>query len=695
MKKEIKNFFKHQPSLSIKRKELAKKLGAVTHEEYGFLKETLYKLELEGFLERRGKRYSLIKESSNQKIGTIAIIDRGSYAFVSTGNELDVFIPERYLNTALNGDKVEISLLAKKRGKNVEGEVVKILERANEEIIGTLKKSRRFYFVDPDDEKIHRDIYIDPDSLETAANGDKVVVGDIHWEDPHLNPEGKIIEVLGKAGEYETEVAAIAKEFGLPHRFGKKVEAEAEKINEDISGIDLTGRLDLREEIIFTIDPDDAKDFDDAVSVSKNEKGNYEIGVHIADVSHYVSPGKAIYNEALKRGTSVYLVGRVIPMLPEKLSNNICSLVPGKDRLTFSVFTELSPTGQLVSYKINKTLINSKKRFTYKEAQQILDNGKGELFDQLFMLNKIAKQLRAIRMRKGSINFIRPEVEFKLDETGNPIDIKLKVLQDTNQLIEEFMLLANKIVASHIKNLTDTELPFVYRIHDKPDEERLQELSVFLKTFGYEFNPYKKKINQQLQKILEKAEGTNEEALLNEVTIRSMAKALYSTNNIGHFGLAFENYSHFTSPIRRFPDLITHYLLFNYLNGKRKLITQNELEEICDQASQSERTAINAERFSVKLKQSEYLKNKIGYVFDGVVSGITNFGIFVQLSDSLAEGLIRLSDLDDDFYLLDEKNYTLRGRSTGKVIRLGDQVKVKIIRVDVEKKEIDFVLLNN
>lgn len=696
MKNKLKSFFKSHPKHSIKRKDIAKKVGAVTLEEYSRLKEVLYKLEMEGFIEKQGKRYKLLSEKQGNKTGIIDINESGNFAFVDTGTGQDIFIPEKYLNTALNGDKVEISLLAKKRGKNIEGAVKKVLERKNDEVIGILKLSRSFYFVKPDDPKIHRDIYINPDNLSNAQQGDKVIISDLFWEDPHLNPEGNIIEILGKAGSYDTEIAAIAKEFGLSRKFGPKVEKELDNLSDAISDEEISKRLDLREKMIFTIDPDDAKDYDDAVSIEKLENGNYEIGVHIADVTHYVTPGSPIYKEALYRGTSVYLVGKVIPMLPEKLSNVICSLVADKDRLTYSVIVELSPTGKLVKYNIAKSVINSKKRFTYKEAQQILNNGKGQYFDQLFQLNKLAKTLRSKRLKTGSINFIRPEVEFKLDDEGKPIKLIVKSVQDTNQLIEEFMLLANKIVATHIHENTGTPpFPFVYRIHDKPDEAKLQELSVFLKTFGYNFNPYKSNINKQLQKVLELASGSNEDALLNEVAIRSMAKAEYSTENIGHFGLAFDNYSHFTSPIRRFPDLIIHYLLHNYLNGKTNVIKQNALEEICESCSLAERNAISAERYSVKLKQIEYLQNKIGHEFDGVISGITNFGIFAQLSDSLAEGLIKLNDLDDDFYLLDEKNYTLRGRDTGKTFRLGDKIKVKIIRVDLDRKEIDFVLLNN
>ncbi|MEG8990327.1 ribonuclease R [Ignavibacteria bacterium 4148-Me] len=698
MKKKIKSFFKNNPSLKIKSKELAERLSIFDSYEYAELKYYLHKLTEEGFLEKSGKRYQLNRYGSEKLIGTLQIISDGDYGFVILNNQniKDVFIAGKNLNTAFDGDIVEVKLLERQRGKNIEGTIVDIVERNRKEIVGTLQKSNSFYFVIPDDKKIHRDIYISSKNLGSAKAGDKVVVGNIKWISPNLNPEGKIIEVLGKAGSFDVEIASIAREFELPYKFPNSVLKEAEKITEEIPEAEFKKRIDLRDKIIFTIDPEDAKDFDDAVSVEILKNGNFLLGVHIADVSHYVRENSATYKEALKRGTSVYLVGKVIPMLPEKLSNQICSLVPGKDRLTFSVLAEVTPTGKIVNYEIHKSIINSKRRFTYEEVQKIIDEGQGDFYEQIALLNKIAKVLREKRIKKGSINFFTPEVVFKLDKNGKPVEINIKKVGESNNLIEELMLMANQIIATHVQPKKGEEVyPFVYRVHDQPDKEKIIEFARFVRSLGYSFDPNSSNKSKEFQKLLDSVKGTEEEAVVNEIAIRSMAKAIYSTKNIGHYGLGFKYYTHFTSPIRRFPDLIVHNLIYNYLQNKlEKKYNIEDLEKICEHASERERTAINAERLSVKLKQIEYLKSKVGQEFHGVVSGITNFGIFVELSQNLAEGLIRYRDMDDDYYLFDEKNYSITGKSTGRRIRLGDKVNVKLIRVDEEKREIDFKLIN-
>lgn len=700
MKKEIKAFFKNHPSLKVKSKEIAVQLGMNEEYAYAELKHTLHKLTEEGYLVRQGKRYTFSQIPSDKLIGTVQIVNEGGYGFVLLKNgefKTDVFVTGKNLSTAFDGDTVEVKLLSKKSGKSIEGQVVNIIERAHPEIVGTLQKSNSFYFVIPDDKKIHRDIYIANDKLAKAKTGDKVVAADIEWTTPDLNPEGKIIEILGKSGTYDAEIASIARELKLPYKFKNDVLLQADKISEEIPEDEILKRLDLREEIIFTIDPDDAKDFDDAVSIEELENGNYSIGVHIADVSHYVNEGSAIYKEALNRGTSVYLVGKVIPMLPERLSNLICSLVPNKDRLTFSVIAELTPTGNIVSHYIKKSVINSKRRFTYDEVQKILDSGEGEFFDKISTLNEIAKKIRAKRIKKGSINFFTPEVIFKLDKSGKPVDIKIKEVRESHNLIEEMMLMANQIVAGEFNpRNTKESRPFVYRIHDLPEKEKVTEFARFVKSLGYSFDPNSANKSKQFQQILESVVGTEEEAVVNEIAIRSMAKAVYSTNNIGHYGLGFKDYTHFTSPIRRFPDLIVHRLLFNSLNKKvGKNLSIEELEEICNHSSAQERNAINAERLSVKLKQIEYLQGKEGHEFHGVVSGLTNFGIFIELSHTLAEGMIKLRDLEDDYYIYDEKNYSITGKRTGRRIRLGDKVNVRLVKVNEEKREIDFVLLDN
>ncbi|MDQ7818335.1 MAG: ribonuclease R [Melioribacteraceae bacterium] len=699
MKKEIKAFFKNHPSLKVKSKEIAKHFGIVEEYAYSELKSVLYKLTEEGYLEKQGKRYSLSSFGSEKLIGQLQIIGEGGYGFVVLKDQTyktDVFISGKNLGTAFDGDVVHVNLLSKKHGKNIEGQIVEIIERKQNEIVGRLEKSKSFYFVVPDNKKIHRDIYVSSEFLNGSNVGDKVVVGKIEWKSPDLNPEGQITDVLGKAGSYDAEIASIAREFGLSYKFSDKVLKQAESISEKIHDAEIKNRLDLRDAITFTIDPEDAKDFDDAVSVESLPNGNYQVGIHIADVSHYVTEDSPVYKEALNRATSVYLVGKVIPMLPENLSNVICSLVPNKDRLTFSVLVEMTPLAKIVSYEIKKTIINSKRRFTYEEVQQIIEKGNGDLKDKILLLNDLAKKLRTKRIKKGSINFFSPEVVFILDKNGIPVEIKIKEVRESNNLIEEMMLLANQIVAGHLKpKKNNLPLPFVYRIHDLPDKEKIIEFSRFVKSLGYSFDPNSANKSKQFQELLESCKGTEEEAVVNEVAIRSMAKAVYSTNNIGHYGLGFKDYTHFTSPIRRFPDLIVHKIIFNYLqNNQEKNFSVEELDEICNHSSVQERNAVNAERLSVKLKQIEYLKGKVGTEFHGVVSGITNFGIFIELSQNLAEGLIRYKDLEDDYYTFDEKNYAITGKRTGRRIRLGDKINVKLVRVDNEKREIDFTLLD-
>lgn len=697
MKKEIKSLFKKNAGRSFKAKEIAKRLYIKDEYEYNALKGALHQLCEENFLSKNGKRFKVVTDFNNKLIGTLQV-NRSGYGFVivKNSNTGDIFIPERNLGTAFSGDTVEVSLFAKQKGRNIEGQIIDVVERKRKHIVGTLKRSNSFYVVKPDEQDIHRDIYISKESLNNAKTNDKVVVGDIVWSSALLNPEGKIVEVLGKSGSKEVEISVIAKEFNLPVKFPVNVEEEAADISGEISDNEIKKRLDLREKNIVTIDPADAKDFDDAVSIEKTENGNYLVGIHIADVSHYVSQNSSLDKEAEQRGNSVYLVGKVIPMLPEKLSNNICSLVPNQDRLTYSVLVELTSRGKIISHKILKTIINSKRRFTYEEAQEIIETRKGDYAEDILLLNKLAVMLRKKRMREGSINFTSTEVRFELDENNQPVKILLKELKESNMLIEEFMLLANQVVAKHIYAVPENEVkPFVYRIHDLPDREKLVEFARFVKSLGYSFDVSAGNKPKQFQKLLEDVKGKEEEAVINDLAIRSLAKAVYSPNNIGHYGLGFKYYSHFTSPIRRYADLIVHRLLFNYIEGNRKpLLTLKKLDAVCNHISYSERNAIEAERLSVKLKQIEYLKNHVGDEFHAVVSGVTNFGLFVKLTDNLAEGLIKMKDLEGDYYVYDEKKYALVGKRTKRTFRLGDKVNVKLIRVDIEKKEVDFLIAN-
>lgn len=698
MDKKIKSFFKSNPKLKIKPKELSKKIKISDPNEYSMLKETLYNLCREGYLFKKGKRYSLAEIDDDKLVGTFQIGREGNFGFVILNKSKisDVFIPERYFDTAIHGDKVRIQFLSRQRGKNIEGEIVEVVERKHSEIIGKLSKHNKMFFVTPENRVIHKDIFIDRRDLNGGSDGDVVVVGDINWDPDGINPEGRVIEIMGKVGEYSTNISLLAREFNFSTTFPPRVLKELQSVTNDIPDEELEKRTDFRNVTTFTIDPEDAKDFDDAISIKKLKNDNYQIGVHIADVGHYVRKGTAVYDEALKRGTSVYLVGNVLPMLPHKLSNNLCSLVPGEDRLTFSVIFNINISAKILSYKIEKCIIKSDKRFTYEEAQKIIDSKSGQYAEEMNVINKIANSLKNKRIEHGSINFVRPEVRFSLDENGKPINVELRKVLGSHNLVEEFMLLANKTVASHmIKPENKKPDSFVYRIHDEPEEEKIQEFERFVSSLGYVFNSRGRNKSKELQKLLDQIKGMSEESVINEIAIRSMAKAIYSTDNIGHYGLGFKNYTHFTSPIRRFPDLIVHKLIYNYLdNSGRELYSLNEIDYICNHTSAQERNAVSAERKSVKLKQIEFLEDKIGYEFNGIISGVMHFGLFIEIEENLAEGLVRMRDMEDDYYIHDERQYSLIGRSTGKVLRLGDKVKVKLIRTDVEKQEIDFILLD-
>lgn len=692
MKNQIKAFFKENPNRSFKSKEVAKRLKIKDDRTYLLLKNELHKLESEHFLSRNGKRYKLFTlPDSNMLIGYFNL-NEGGYGFVTPKNSKtgDIFIAARNINSAFHGDKVEVTLFAKQKGKNLEGQITRIIERKRKEIVGQLKKNKSFYFVTPDDPKIHRDIYVDEKNLKKSKTGDKVAVGNISWEDRMLNPVGEIVEVIGKEGTLQAEVTSIAREFGIPFLFKEKTIAEAENINPDITEYEVNKRLDFRDKNVFTIDPVDAKDFDDALSIEKLENGNFRVGVHIADVSHYVKQGTSLDKEASERGNSVYFVGKAIPMLPEKLSNNLCSLVPDEERLTFSVIFELTPKGSVLNHQISKTIINSKRRFTYEEAQQIIETGNGDFSDEIILMNQLAKKLRTQRMKSGSFEFFTPEVQFRLDENGYPVEILKKEIKESNMLVEEFMLLANKTIAERI--FTKGDIPFVYRVHDYPDEEKITEFARFVKSLGYTFNPKGGKAANQFNQLMKQVHGTEEEGVINELAVRSMAKAIYSTKNIGHYGLGFKNYTHFTSPIRRYADLLVHRILDKSLISKSgRNYSLDLLSKICEHISATERTAMEAERRSVKLKQIQFLKDKLGWEFHAVISGVVNYGIFVELTDILAEGLIRVRDLEGDFYVLDEKKYSLIGKRTKKQFRLGDKISVKLVRVDADNLELDFI----
>jgi len=639
--------------------------------------------------EQRGS-YRLLEKTSTIITSIKNTNSRGSYANIDEENE--VFIPKEYAQFALAGDEVEVLLFPKRKNKQ-EGEIITIIKRKKEEFVGVIDNSSSNYFLITDDRKISFDIFIPPKTIKKEYLNKKVVVKVEGWDSKYKNPIGKVIQVIGEIDDHNTEINSILYDYGFSPKFPNKVEEAANKITEEISKEEVVGRLDIRKTTTFTIDPKDAKDFDDALSVKKLKNGNWEVGVHIADVSHYVEKGGVIDKEAVERATSVYLVDRVIPMLPEVLSNNICSLKPNVDRLAYSILFEMDESANMLDYTIKKTVIHSDVRFTYQTAQDVIDNKEGELVTELLLLDKLSKILREKRQQNGSINFESTEVKFILDKNNNPIDVYFKESLSTNHLIEEFMLLANKTVAKHIGFPTKNAKTFVYRIHDKPDSDRISTLNNIVKKFGYSINnDNADKLSQSINKLLKNVKGKGEQQMVETLTIRSMAKAIYTTDNIGHFGLAFKHYSHFTSPIRRYPDLIVHRLLEQYINGGSSA-NKDTIEKICNHCSEMEKVSSRAERDSIKYMQVKFLKNKIGYTYNGVVSGVTEWGLYIEITENKCEGLVKVSSIKDDHYIFDEKKYALIGHRTKVSYQLGQKVKIKIQRADLERKQMDFILV--
>lgn len=631
--------------------------------------------------------------------GTVDMKSTGkAYVVLDDEDGEDIFIASNNTGKALHGDRVRVAMFPKRNNKKPEGEIVEVLERKHTDFVGVLRITRGYVFVVPDMESIPVDIFVPKGELNGAKDGQKVIVHLVDWPDGSGNPFGEIVRVLGTPGENDVEMESILAAHEYPIDFPEEVEKEAASIPVKIKAEEIRKRRDFRDVFTVTIDPADAKDFDDAISLRKLENGHWEAGVHIADVSHYVTPGSAIDKEALSRGTSVYLVDRTIPMLPEKLCNNVCSLRPDEEKLTFSVVFEMDDDADIYNNWIGKTIIKSCRRYTYEEVQAMIEGGDGDYKEEILTFNKLATKLREKRMAAGSINFHSEEVKFILDENKKPIDTYIREQNESHELIEDFMLLANRTVAetfggkqSKWKNHT-----FVFRVHDEPNPEKLNKFILLISRLGYSMDiSTRSKLVSSYNKLFKDVEGKGEKNLVEQVAVRTMAKAVYTTDNIGHYGLAFDYYTHFTSPIRRYPDLMVHRLIERYLIDGQPSADKKKYEEMCLHSSDMEKQAEEMERQSVKFKQAEYLQDKIGQVFDGLVSGVSKWGVYVELKGNKCEGMVRYEDLPGDYYFLDEDNFRVIGEDTGKVIQLGDEVKVRIKAVDLFKRQMDFEILDD
>jgi ribonuclease R len=647
------------------------------------------------FLEPEKGKFKLkdLKTFVNGKVDMTA--DGSAFVIPDDEFEKDIFVSARKLHNALHGDKVKVYIYAKKSGRKNEGEVVEIISRNKTDFIGVIRISDRYAFVNIDDRKMLHDIFVPLSDLNGAKNGQKVQVTITEWPEGAKNPIGRIMHILGEQGENNTEMNAILAQYGFPLSFPPAVENEANAIPEQVSEAEIQGRRDFRDTVTFTIDPADAKDFDDAISFKVLENGNFEIGVHIADVSHYVLPNSDLDKEAYSRATSVYLVDRVIPMLPERLSNGVCSLRPHEDKLCFAAVFELDDKANIIREWFGRTVIHSDRRFSYEEAQEVIENKAGDYVAEMLKLNELAYILRDKKFKNGAISFESTEVKFKLDEHGKPIGVYVKERKDAHKLIEDFMLLANRKVAEFIakKGKGKQKYTFVYRSHDSPNLENLNSFALFAARFGYKINMKSdKEIAKSLNYLMEDVEGKKEQNVLTQLAIRSMAKAIYTTKKTSHYGLAFDHYTHFTSPIRRYPDVMVHRLLAAYLNNE-KSANEEEYEVAASHSSAMEKRAADAERASIKYKQAEYLEENVGNIFAGIISGVTEWGMYVELTENKCEGMIRLRDITDDFYVLDEKNYCIVGQRKHKKYQLGDEVMVKVKKVDLSKRQIDFSLI--
>ncbi len=712
---------------SLSFKDICRILQLDTHPAKMLCMDVLEEMLMDDYIVEKPRYSYKLKEHSQVMEGIFHRKANGKNTFQPSEGGEPILVAERNSMNAMDGDRVKASMMARRRNHVREAEVVEIVERADRSFVGTLQVKKDFAYLLTEDRTLANDIFIPKRLLKNGKTGDKAVVKITEWPQNSKNPVGKVIDILGAAGENNTEMHAILAEYGLPYVYPKSVEDVAEHIDAGITPQEIERREDFREVLTFTIDPKDAKDFDDALSFRQLKEGLWEVGVHIADVSHYVHEGSAIDKEAVKRATSVYLVDRTIPMLPERLCNGICSLRPDEEKLTFSVIFKMNDKAEVKDFHIVHTVTKSNRRYTYEEVDEIFDNkelktknekliaegdargleGDEALHFALFKLNALAKIIREKRFQNGAVDFDRKEVHFNIDETGHPLSVYFVDSTDSHHLIEEFMLLANRTVAESIGKVVDAKgkarkagqkgapkgKTFVYRIHDLPDQNKLMNLSEFVVKFGHKLQATGSRdaVSKSINKLLQDVRGKKEQNMVEMVTLRAMMKARYSTENVGHYGLAFDFYTHFTSPIRRYPDLMVHRLLTRYAEGGRSALRE-KYEELCEHSSQMEQLAAQAERASIKYKQVEYMKDHMGEVFDGIISGVTESGIYVEITENKCEGMVPLRDLDDDYYEFDERNFCLRGRRRNHRYSLGDTVKVKVARANLERKLLDFVL---
>ena len=695
LKQVILSYLYEDPSKTVNYKQVSAHMDIKNNDTRRLVNVVLMEMYENGILDQISQGKFRLKSRGGYVTGIVDLQPQGFGYVNSDEADSPILVSANNLKHAMEGDKVRLQLYARRKKHDLEGEVVEILERAKSKFVGTVTKSSNFAFLVPTG-KTGFDIFIPLEKLKGAKTGQKAIAEIIEWPARAKNPFGKIIEVLGDSGDNDAEMHAILAEFDLPHKYPESIDRIASKIPLEIPAEEIKKRRDVRNITTFTIDPADAKDFDDALSIRKLQSGLWEVGIHIADVTHYVKQNSALDEEAYSRATSVYLVDRVIPMLPEHLSNGVCSLRPNEDKLCFSAIFEMDDEANVTKQWFGKTVMHSNKRFTYEEAQQIIETGKGDLKEEMLTLDKLAKKLREKRFNAGSVAFERVEIKFEIDEKGKPLSVYFKESKDSNQLIEEFMLLANKKVAEFIGKTKGNKpaKTFVYRIHDRPDPDKLDNFNNFIHKFGYALQLVTtKQVSSSINKLLKNVKGKKEQNVIETLAIRAMAKAEYSTRNIGHYGLAFEHYTHFTSPIRRYPDVMVHRLLEKYLDGGRSANAQ-KYEDMCKHSSVMESKAANAERASIKYKQVEFMNGHIGEIYDGTISGITNWGIYVELANKI-EGMILLNNLDDDFYIFDEKNYAIVGRHTQKKYQLGDPIKIKVWRTNLERKQLDFKLVES